>query len=114
MMSEPTTIQSPLADALAHVVRQGESRRLWIETLCLGHQRALNSKERSGKIKFFRTSAQNVTMWIGKDEEPDDILGKYLGPGTVSSTDAPTLFPFEIRFYYNLLIVFGNFPRFFY
>ena len=85
---EPTTIQSPLADALAHVVRQGESRRLWIETLCLGHQQALNSKERSGKIKFFRTSAQNVTMWIGKDEEPDDILGEYLGPGTVSSTDA--------------------------
>ena len=85
---EPTTIQSPLADALAHVVRQGESRRLWIETLCLGHQRALNSKERSGKIKFFRTSAQNVTMWIGRDEEPDDILGEYLGPGTVSSTDA--------------------------
>ena len=85
---EPTTIQSPLADALAHVVRQGESRRLWIEALCLGHQRALNSKERSEKIKFFRTSAQNVTMWIGRNEEPDDILGEYLGPGTVSSTDA--------------------------
>ena len=86
--NEPITIKSSLADALAHVVRQGESRRLWIENLCLEHQRALNSKERSEKIKFYRTSAQIVTMWIGKDEEQDDVLSEYLGPGTISSTDA--------------------------
>ena len=86
--NQPVSVQPTLANALAHIASQGQSKRLWIESLCLERQSVSKSTERSRMLKQFRMNAETVLIWIGKDEETDDVLTDYLGPGTSLSTDA--------------------------
>ncbi|KAL1624404.1 hypothetical protein SLS56_007808 [Neofusicoccum ribis] len=74
----PVTVN--LESALRHLRRPTEARRLWVDAVCINQDDLNERAEQVCRMKSIYEHAQNVVIWLGREDEPVKVYKKYDRP----------------------------------